>query len=102
MADIEPARRALVARILEGDGHASRDARSAAFAGDGLTEPVRALVHKVADRSGTVTDTDVHAVRSAGADEDEIFELVVCAAIGRATHLHELALAALDAATTQE
>ena len=48
MADVTAQRRALVARVLEGDGRASRDQRRAAFANHGVAEPARALIDKVA------------------------------------------------------
>jgi len=43
MSDIRPARDAVVARILEGDGKASRVERRAALDNAGLAEPVRTL-----------------------------------------------------------
>jgi alkylhydroperoxidase family enzyme len=98
MSDIQQARAALVKGILEGDGTASRDQRRAAFELAELSEPLGALLQKVARRAHTVTDEDVAAVRSAGLSEDQIFELVVCAAVGEATRQNETALAALQAA----
>jgi hypothetical protein len=38
-------------------------------------------------------------VRAAGHSEDEIFEIVLCAAIGQATRQYQAGLAALDAVT---
>ena len=99
MSDIRQARKALVARILEGNGHASRAQRSAAFNNTGLAGPVSALIDKVAKWSYKVTDEDVEAARAAGLSEDQIFELAVCAAIGQATRQYETALAALMAAS---
>jgi alkylhydroperoxidase family enzyme len=52
------------------------------------------------DRKGDkVTDEDIAAARASGLSEDEIFEFVVCAAIGQATRQYNAALAALDAVT---
>jgi hypothetical protein len=102
MADITRARKALVARILEGDGHASRIQRSAAFHDAGLTEPVNILIDKVARWSYKVTDEDIAAAKAAGLSEDQIFELVVCAAVGQATRQYDNALAALMAASEEE
>ena len=48
MSDIRQARKALVARILEGSGHASRTQRRAAFENAGLAAPVSMLIDKVA------------------------------------------------------
>lgn len=89
------AQRAIVARILEGDGRASRAERRAAFDNAGEAEPLRTLIEKVALHPTRVTDGDVAAVAAAGRSEDEVFELVVCAAVGQATRQHEAALAAL-------
>ena len=98
MADIREARKAVVARILEGEGQAPREQRRAAFDNAGLSEPLRTLIDKVAKSARTVTDQDVAAVRAAGFSEDQVFELVVCGAVGQAMRQHERALAALAAA----
>ena len=99
MSDIKAAKAALLARILEGEGTASRAQRRAAFdnAADGA--PSRTLVQKTAVQSCRTTDDDISEARSAGLSEDQIFELVVCAAVGQATRQHDAALAALAAAT---
>ena len=60
---------------------------------------MRTLVEKVAHHAYTVTDEDVAAVRAAGLSEDQIFEIVVCAAIGQANRQYDSALAALAGAT---
>ncbi len=99
MADIEAARRALVERILDGNGEASRELRRGAFDNARLDGPLSRLIEKVARHAYKVTDDDVAAVRTAGLTEDQIFELVVCAAIGQATRQYEAARAALDSAT---
>jgi len=89
----------LVARIKEGDGRASHAQRRAAFDNAGLAEPLSTLIDKVAKHAYKVTDDDIAAARAAGLSEDQIFEIVVCAAIGQATRQYDTALAALDAAT---
>jgi hypothetical protein len=99
MSNFTRARQVVVARILDGDGRASPALRRAAFDNAGLVAPVSRLIDKVAKRAYTVTDDDIAAVRDSGLTEDEIFELVVCAAIGQATRQYETALAALAAAT---
>lgn len=58
-------------------------------------EPLDTLIKKVATKADTVTDNDVTAVKASGRAEDEIFELVVCAAVGQATRQYETALASL-------
>ncbi len=99
MSNITQARKALVARIKEGDGRASHAQRRAAFDNAGLAEPLSTLIDKVAKHAYKVTDDDIAAARAAGLSEDQIFEIVVCAAIGQATRQYDTALAALDAAT---
>jgi hypothetical protein len=99
MSDIAKLHRELVARVLDGDGKAPPELRLAAFDNAGLDEPVRTLIEKVAHHAYRVTDDDVAAARAAGLSEDQIFEIVVCAAIGQASRQHESALAALAGAT---
>ncbi|MCV7222594.1 carboxymuconolactone decarboxylase family protein [Mycolicibacterium elephantis] len=98
MADITESHRALIARVLGGAGRAPSALRRAAFDNAGLTEPLHTLVDKVAYRARQVTDEDVAAARAAGLSEDQIFEVVVCAAVGQATRQYESAMAALAAA----
>ena len=98
MANIEPARKVLLRRVLEGDGKASAAERRAAFNNGGLTEPLRELVEKVAVNASAVNDGDINRARQSGLSEDQIFEIVVCAAIGQATRQYEGAKAALEAA----
>ncbi|HXU69900.1 MAG TPA: hypothetical protein VN947_11260 [Polyangia bacterium] len=99
MAKIEAGRRALVARILDGDGTAAREQRRAAFDNAGLTGALATLADKVARHAHRVTDEDIAAARAAGLSEDQIYELVVCAAVGEATRQLDAGLAALAAAT---
>ena len=98
MSDIRQARTALTRRILEGDGKASHSERRAAFNNSSLAEPIRTLVDKVARHAYGVTDEDIAAARKSGLSEDQVFEMVVCAAIGEATRQYDTALAALEAA----
>ena len=100
MSDITQARRALLVRILEGDGKAPHAQRRAAFDNARLAEPLSTLIDKVARQAHKVTDEDIAAARASGMSEDQIFELVVCAAIGQATRQHDTALAALIEAMT--
>src|SRR5215510_401186 len=101
MSAITQARKALVARILEGDGRASRGQRRAAFDNAGLAEPLTTLIGKVARHACQVTDADIAAARGWGLSEDQTFEIVVCAAIGQATRQYEGALVALEAARSK-
>jgi alkylhydroperoxidase family enzyme len=99
MSDITQLHRALIARVLDGDGKAPTDLRRAAFDNAGLDEPIRTLIEKVAHHAYRVTDEDVAAVRATGLSEDQIFEIVVCAAIGQAGRQYRNAFAALATAT---
>jgi hypothetical protein len=102
MSDIRQARKELARRILEGAGKASPSERRAAFNNSGLAESVGTLVDKVARYAYRVTDEDIAAARASGLSEDQVFENVVCAAIGQATRQYDTAFAALEAATRKE
>jgi hypothetical protein len=93
------AHRALVDRVLNGEGRASAEQRARAFEGEGLSPPLDALIAKVADRPAQVTEQDLAAAKASGCTEDELFELVICAAVGRSARLYEAGLAALAEAT---
>jgi hypothetical protein len=96
------AHRALVARILEGEGRTPRAQRHAAFDDAVVDEPLQTLVGKVATEPTGITDADISLVKQSGLSEDEVFELVVCAAVGQATRQYESALAALAEASAGE
>jgi hypothetical protein len=102
MSDIREAREALTRRILEGAGEASPSERRAAFNNSGVAEPLGALVNKVARHAYRVTDEEINAVKQSGLSEEQVFEIVVCAAIGQASRQYNAALAALEAATGKE
>ena len=93
------AHRALVDRVLNGEGRAAAEQRARAFSNDGLSSPVDALIGKVAERPAEVTDAGLAAAKASGCTEDELFELVVCAAVGKSARLYEAGLAALAEAT---
>jgi alkylhydroperoxidase family enzyme len=93
------AHRALVDRVLNGEGRASAEQRAHAFSNDGLSPPLDALIAKVATRPAQVTEADFAAAKALGFSEDELFELVICAAVGQSTRLYEAGLAALAEAT---
>lgn len=97
MSSIENARKELLRRILDEDGKASATERRSAFNNSGVSEPLRQLVDRVAVNAGAVSDEEIHRIRQAGLSEDQIFEMVVCAAIGQATRQYEGAKAALEA-----
>jgi hypothetical protein len=91
----QAAHRALQDRILNGGGRASPEQRARAFSNAGLSPPLDGLLGKVATRPTQVTDADFAAARAAGFSEDELFELVICAAVGQSARLYDAGLAAL-------
>jgi hypothetical protein len=91
--------RALQDRILNGEGRSSPEQRARAFGNAELSQPLAGLLGKVATRPAQVTDADFAAARAAGFSDDELFELVICAAVGQAAKRYDAGLAALaDAA----
>ena len=99
MSTIEPLQTALVHRILNGQGKAPASERQNAFSNTGLSGPVATLIEKVVNHPATVTDADIDETKATGLSEDQIFELVVCAAVGQASRQYDAAMAAVDAAT---
>lgn len=99
MSNIVQGRTALVARILEGDGKAPRIQRRAAFDNTELATPLNRLIDKVSKHAYRVNDEDIAAVKASGLSDDQIFEMIVCAAIGQAGRQYDQALQALKAAT---
>jgi hypothetical protein len=91
--------RALEDRVVHGEGMSSPDDRTCAFANEGLASPLADLIGKVADRPAQVTERDLQAVKTSGLSEDQIFELVICAAVGRSARMYDAGLAALAEAT---
>jgi hypothetical protein len=91
-------RGAAIARAVRGPGLSTADARLAAFANTDVDRRISALIDKVARNAWRVTDDDVDAAKRAGLAEDEIFELVVCAAFGQSSRQLTSARSALDAA----
>jgi hypothetical protein len=102
MSNIRTARSALITRIVDGDGRASQAERRAAFAGEGLAEPLSTLVHQIVQNAHGITDDDIARACTSGLTEDQLFEIAVCAAVGQATRQHDAALAALDSACQKE
>jgi hypothetical protein len=91
----EAAFRALVDRVQHGHGTASPELRAQAFGNHGLAPPLDALIAKVATAPASVTEADFAAAEAAGFSQDQLFELVVCAAVGQSSRQYEAGLAAL-------
>lgn len=100
--DFRAAHESLVSRILTGAGQAPNSLRRAAFDNSGLDEPLRDFINSVATEPTKVADTHVHAAKAIGLSEDQIFELVVCAAVGEASRQYLRALSALAEAAGLE
>lgn len=96
MTDIAKMRQTLIERVLDGAGTASLSDRRSAFQNAELSEPLKTLVRKVAAEAAAVTDDDIAAARASGFVEDQIFEIVVCAALGQSARQYEAASATLD------
>jgi hypothetical protein len=93
------AHRALVDRVLNGAGRASAEQRARAFSNAGLPPPLHTLIGKVATSPAQVTDADFAAAKASGFSEDQLFELVISAAVGQSARLYDAGLAALAEAT---
>jgi len=97
------AHRALEDRILTGAARASAEQRASAFGNADLRPQLDGLLGKVVARPTEVTDADFAAAQAAGFSEDELFELVICAAVGQSARLYDAGLAALaDAVAAEE
>jgi hypothetical protein len=94
--------RALQDRILNGQGRSSPEQRARAFGNAELSQPLAGLLGKVATRPAQVTDADFAVARAAGFSEDELFELVICAAVGQSAKQYDAGLAALADAVGEE
>lgn len=102
MSDAKRLQKQMIDRILEGDGKSSPTQRHAAFNNAGLNKPLSILIDKVARFSYKVTDDDIKAAKETGLIEDQIFELVICAATGQASRQYDAGMAALDEALKKE
>jgi alkylhydroperoxidase family enzyme len=102
MTNIGQQRKALTERMLDGPGSASQSERQAANANTGLAESVRTLIQKVTTQATAVSDHDVAMARALGLTEDQIFEIVLCAALGQSTRQYHSARAALNSVTSKE
>ncbi len=95
----QAAHRALVDRVLHGAGQVPAELRARAFTNADLPSPLQALIGKVATSPTEVTDADFAAAMASGFTEDQLFELVVAAAVGQSARRYDAGLAALAEAT---
>ena len=87
-------RRATHDAVVEGPGRVDSVVRRHVAHGDPPAD-LAALVTKIRDHAYRVTDADVDALR-AKYSEDQLFELIVAAALGAADHRMQRALAVLE------
>ncbi|AXC10294.1 hypothetical protein ACPOL_0941 [Acidisarcina polymorpha] len=106
MSDISRAREMFTRRILDGEGKTTGSERQAAFnntdgAGPGhslideVAKKANRIMDEVAKKANRIMDEDIAAAKASGLSEDQIFELVICAAVGQATRQYEAGIAAL-------
>jgi hypothetical protein len=57
---------------------------------------LKTVIDKVAKYSNTIENEDINAAKRSGLSEDQIFELLVCGAIGEATRAYDAALRTLE------
>ncbi|AHH21024.1 hypothetical protein NONO_c62540 [Nocardia nova SH22a] len=86
---------ALVERIRTGAGSAPAELRDRAFRNSDVPPALHSLIDKVVTRPAEITDADFATAGAAGFDDDQLFELVVAAAVGRSTGMYRAGLAAL-------
>ncbi|MFD6388481.1 hypothetical protein [Nocardia sp. NPDC060259] len=94
--------RVLVDSILRGAGATSPDQRQRAFDNIDVAPPLHTVVDKVATKPVAITDADFAAARESGFSEDQLFELVIAAAVGQSARLYAAGLTALAAAIPEE
>ncbi len=86
---------ALGAAVLDGPGVLAPDVRRSAAGNEGVPAPYTAFVDAIHRHAYRITDDDVAGLRSAGADQDGVFEITVAAAYGAAIERFRAGLRAL-------
>jgi len=82
--------------VFEGDGSTDSATRAAAAGGgDGLPPDLASYVAAVRDASYRITDADVAALKDSGWSEEQLFEITIAAALGRAQRGFDAGLRAL-------
>jgi alkylhydroperoxidase family enzyme len=82
--------------VVEGPGHTDPGLRQHVASGSAPPE-LASLIAKIRDHAYRVTDADVDALR-AKYTEDQLFEIIVAAALGAAEHRLTRALAVVEEA----
>jgi alkylhydroperoxidase family enzyme len=73
--------------------------RRAAFQNAELSGPLSTLLDKLVRHAQNITEADFDTLIAADFSEDQVFEFVVCGAVGEAIRQYTTALEALEAAT---
>lgn len=81
--------------VLDGAGESDPAVRNAAANNAGLPEDLRALIAKIHAHAYRVTDDDVARAQATYGD-DQLFEIIVSAAMGASRQRLNAGLAALD------
>ena len=84
-------------RVLQGAGESDPAMRSAAAEGSGVAADLQPLVDKIHRHAYRVTDEDVSRLQATYGD-DQMFEVVVSAALGASWQRLRAGLEALDSA----
>ena len=92
-----PLRDKVLRGVLEGDGESDRAIRGAAAERGSVPADLSALVGKIHDHAYTVTDDDIARLTPVWGD-DQLFEIIVSAALGASRQRLLAGLAALDEA----
>ena len=71
-------------QVVDGRGRLDASIRRAAFEGSPVPSSLAAYTTKVRTCAYKVTDADIEAMRAAGWNEEQIFELTVATALGAA------------------
>jgi hypothetical protein len=90
-------RRRVIERVVAGDGESSRAVRAAAARGADLPADLQPLVEKIHRHAYRVTDTDIETLQATYSD-DQLFEIIVSAALGASERRLQAGLTALDEA----
>ncbi|MBT9558109.1 MAG: hypothetical protein IV100_18900 [Myxococcales bacterium] len=86
--------RATLSAVLNGPGHTSATLRQSVARGDGPAD-LAGLVQRIRTEPSSVTDVDVDPLRGRYT-EDQLFELIVAAAVGAAHDRRTAALLVLE------
>lgn len=87
----------VLGRVLEGDGESDVSIRGVAADNAGVPADLRTLVEKIHNRAYQVTDADVARLQAQYGD-DQMFEIIVAAALGASRNRLLAGLEALDGA----